>query len=68
MANAHCESCKFFDEHNGNGNGGQVSTDAGLCRFNPPVSQLGPDTKGLWPVVETKDWCGHFAPEMTAAE
>jgi len=66
MASAHCETCKFFDEHKGNG--GQASADAGLCRFNPPVSQPGPDTKGLWPVVEIKDWCGHFAPEMTAAE
>ncbi|MCJ2013363.1 hypothetical protein [Methylobacterium sp. J-076] len=65
-ANASCESCRFYDEHHGNGS--VAKTDEGLCRFNPPVSQPGPDTKGLWPVVATKDWCGHFTAEMTAAE
>ena len=56
MANAKCESCKFFDEHKVNG------------RFNPPVSQPGPEAHGLWPVVGSTDWCGHYTPEMTAAE
>jgi hypothetical protein len=66
MANATCQSCKFFDDHKSNS--AQAQNDAGLCRFNPPVSQPGPDTKGLWPVVATEDWCGHFSAEMTAAE
>ena len=66
MADAHCESCKFFDEHKGNG--AAAHSDAGLCRFNPPVTQPGPSEHGLWPVVATSDWCGHFAPELTAAE
>jgi hypothetical protein len=65
-ANASCESCRFYDEHHGNG--AQAKADEGLCRFNPPVSQPGPDTKGLWPVVATNDWCGHFTADMTAAE
>jgi hypothetical protein len=66
MANASCQSCKFFDDHHGNG--AKAQDDAGLCRFNPPVSQPSADAKGLWPVVESKDWCGHFTAEMTAAE
>ena len=63
---ASCESCRFFDEHQGNG--GHAAGDQGLCRFNPPVSQPAPESKGLWPVVANSDWCGHYAPEMTAAE
>lgn len=46
MANAKCESCKFFDEHQGNG--GAAQNDAGLCRYNPPISQPAADAKGLW--------------------
>ncbi|MFC6790408.1 hypothetical protein ACFQE0_12795 [Methylobacterium komagatae] len=65
-ANASCESCRFYDEHKGNG--AALKADEGLCRFNPPISQPGPDSKGLWPVVATQDWCGHFTAEMTAAE
>ena len=60
----HCGSCAFFDEHHVNG--GASSKDDGLCRFNPPISQPGPDTHGLWPVVAEQDWCGHYAPEHAA--
>jgi hypothetical protein len=66
MANAKCESCKFFDDHKVNGAAAQH--DEGLCRFNPPVSQPGPEAHGLWPVVGSTDWCGHYTPELTAAE
>ncbi|KAB7784121.1 hypothetical protein [Methylorubrum populi] len=66
MANAKCESCRFFDEHKVNGAAAQ--NDEGLCRYNPPVSQPGPQDHGLWPVVGSADWCGHYAPELTAAE
>ncbi len=68
-ASSSCGRCTFFDEHHADG--GQDSVDAGLCRFNPPVSQPGPDAHGLWPVVTEKDWCGHFASEnlgLAAAE
>lgn len=65
-ANAACESCRFFDDHKLNG--AQAKGDEGLCRFNPPVSQPAPESKGLWPVVASKDWCGHFTAEMSAAE
>ena len=65
-----CGHCAFFDHHHGNG--AQQAQDGGLCRFNPPVSQPGPDAHGLWPVVSEGDWCGHFEvdakPGMTAAE
>lgn len=54
---AACASCVFFDDHKSNA--GAATGDAGLCRFNPPVSQPSPDARGLWPVVESNDWCGH---------
>jgi len=50
--------CLFFEDHAVND--GKSTKDDGLCRYNPPVSQVGPRTHGLWPVVSAKDWCGHF--------
>ena len=58
MASTSCESCTYYD--GGHGNTGKTSGSEGLCRFNPPVSQPGPDAHGLWPVVGQSDWCGHF--------
>ena len=52
-----CASCVFYDDHQGNA--GSTSADAGLCRFNPPVSQPDANSRGLWPVVASGDWCGH---------
>lgn len=63
---SHCESCTYFDEHQTN-SGKLASAAEGLCRFNPPVSQPGPDAHGLWPVVGEKDWCGHFSAEGHSA-
>lgn len=63
---ATCDSCRYFDEHKTNA--GQTSSDEGLCRFNPPVSQPEPKGHGLWPVVEAKDWCGHFDAGLAPAE
>ncbi len=57
-----CGACAFFDEHNA----AAPSGHEGLCRFNPPVSQPTAEAHGLWPVVTEKDWCGHFAPEITS--
>lgn len=43
--------------------------DAGLCRYNPPISQPDPDARGFWPVVTAEDWCGHYtAPHGKAAQ
>ena len=56
-----CGSCTFFDEQAA---ARAPAAPAGLCRFNPPVSQPTPDAHGLWPVVSQQDWCGHFAPEQ----
>lgn len=64
--NAVCESCRFYDEHKTNG--GASAGNEGLCRFNPPVSQPEPKGHGLWPVVDAKDWCGHFSPDVMPAE
>lgn len=63
---AACASCRFFDDHKTNS--GHAAADEGLCRFNPPVSQPEPNGHGLWPVVGSKDWCGHFNPGIAPAE
>ena len=63
MAQA-CESCTYYDSKHSNG--GAKAADAGLCRYNPPVSQPAPDGQGLWPVVTKEDWCGHYASQTTA--
>ena len=66
MVHGSCSKCTFFDEH--------VKTtpapakDDGLCRYNPPVTQPGPTEHGLWPVVSTSDWCGHFSHETSPAQ
>ncbi|WBU53385.1 hypothetical protein [Paracoccus sp. SCSIO 75233] len=58
MANSSCSDCAFFEDHKANS---EVNLDdAGLCRFNPPVTQPTADKRGLWPVVKSNDWCGHF--------
>ncbi|WBU64218.1 hypothetical protein [Paracoccus aerodenitrificans] len=58
MADSSCADCAFFEDHKSN-NKADLS-DAGLCRFNPPISQPSADARGLWPVVKNDDWCGHF--------
>lgn len=63
--NASCKACNFYEDHAAN-NGAQVDK-AGLCRFNPPVSQPNAEARGLWPVVASSDWCGHFNGEGKAA-
>ena len=71
MTTCACSNCQFF------GNQSKASSKAkekgdGLCRYNPPFPQSAADSHGLWPVVGTKDWCGHFAATverfMAAAE
>ncbi|UDL95694.1 MULTISPECIES: hypothetical protein [Lichenihabitans] len=70
ITNASCNKCAFFDDHAVSG--AQAPKNDGLCRFNPPISQPGPEEHGLWPVVSTNDWCGHFnsasAQSQVAAE
>ena len=66
ITGAACQSCRFFDDHKLNG--GFTQNDAGLCRFNPPISQPEPQAQGLWPVVASRDWCGHFTPDQMPAE
>ncbi len=68
-ASAACQKCTFFDDHAKMAL--QSANTDGLCRFNPPISQPSPEAHGLWPVVSSSDWCGHFAPNSslsTAAE
>ncbi len=64
-SNATCNACAFYENHVANTQ--KVSGDAGLCRFNPPVTQPEANARGLWPVVASNDWCGHFATERKAA-
>lgn len=61
MSSSNCAQCAFFEDHAANT--GAALGDAGLCRFNPPISQPTADGRGLWPVVKESDWCGHFKTE-----
>lgn len=65
-ATAACVSCRFFDTHKLNDAAAQ--NNRGLCRYNPPINQPNPQGHGLWPVVASQDWCGHFSPHDLPAE
>lgn len=58
-----CKTCAYYEDHKAN-----LSNvdDAGLCRANPPVNQVAPDSRGYWPVVNATDWCGRFATTFPA--
>jgi hypothetical protein len=62
---ASCKACSFYEDHAANG--AAAVENAGLCRFNPPVSQPDANARGLWPVVASNDWCGHFDGDRKAA-
>ena len=70
MTTCACGNCQFFDTHSKPAK--QMKHEGGLCRYNPPLAQSGGGTPGVWPLVDTRDWCGHFAATverfMTAAE
>ncbi|PTQ75812.1 hypothetical protein [Celeribacter persicus] len=54
MSETACKTCAFFEIK-------AAKTDAkGECRFNPPVFLTEEEHKGMWPVVQSDDWCGHF--------
>ena len=64
---ARCDACVYFDDHAANG--ARAADDAGLCPYDPPVSQPDPDSRGLWPVVKAEDWCGHvMAPRIARSQ
>ncbi len=71
MTTCACGNCQFMDIQS-KAAMKHKKDHAGLCRYNPPIAQGGDEASGLWPVVGTKDWCGHFAAKverfMTAAE
>jgi hypothetical protein len=74
MTTCACSNCQFFDNRS-KAAARQSEKDSGLCRYNPPMPPIGKEAgngHGMWPVVERKDWCGHFAATverfMTAAE
>lgn len=62
---AACSACAFYEDHIANSD--RKIEDAGLCRFNPPVTQPAADARGYWPIVKSDDWCGHFSAELKAA-
>ncbi|HWK32900.1 MAG TPA: hypothetical protein VNR51_04380 [Hyphomicrobium sp.] len=70
MTTCACGNCQFFDTQSKPIH--QKDRDIGLCRYNPPMAQAGGTTPAVWPLVESRDWCGHFAVTverfMTAAE
>ena len=58
MSTTACKSCSFFETE-------AKTTEAGLCRFNPPVFLTEEEKRGIWPVVKTDDWCGHHSDTPT---
>ena len=76
MTTCACGNCQFFDNRSKAATR-QKEKDSGLCRYNPPMPHTAANGHadsghGVWPVVDKKDWCGHFAATverfMTAAE
>jgi hypothetical protein len=69
MTTCACGNCQFFDTQSKAAK--KAEREAGLCRYNPPLPQAEDET-AVWPLVRSKDWCGHFAATverfMTAAE
>ncbi|WP_371412546.1 hypothetical protein [Rhodovulum sp. BSW8] len=57
-----CSMCAVFEDHGANAE--NMLEKVGPCRFNPPVSQPEAASRGLWPVVKSKDRCGHFETEV----
>jgi hypothetical protein len=70
MTTCACGNCQFFDTQNKAAK--HSKHEAGLCRYNPPLAQAGASEPAVWPMVQSRDWCGHFAVTverfMTAAE
>lgn len=70
MTTCACGNCQFFDAQGKMTR--QKNRDSGLCRFNPPMAQTEVGEPAVWPRVDSRDWCGHFAATverfMTAAE
>jgi hypothetical protein len=61
MTTCACSNCQFFDTRS-KAAMQQKEKDSGLCRYNPPMPHAAAGNRhGKWPVVEKKDWCGHFA-------
>ena len=60
MTTCTCGNCQFFDNQS-KAAAKQEEKDTGLCRYNAPTAQSAANRHGVWPVVEKKDWCGHFA-------
>jgi hypothetical protein len=60
MTTCACGNCQFFDNRS-KAAMKQKEKDTGLCRYNPPAALADGEGRGAWPVVEKKDWCGHFA-------
>jgi hypothetical protein len=74
MTTCACSNCQFFDDRS-KAAMQRKEADRGLCRYNPPmppVAAASTTGQGIWPVVEKRDWCGHFAATverfMAAAE
>ena len=71
MTTCACGNCQFFDTKT-KAAASLPKDGSGLCRYNPPLPSAKAETEGVWPVVASKDWCGHFAATverfMSAAE
>ena len=51
-----CNHCAYFRQYDG-----QATSEAtsGACRVNPPSAST-QDKMAVWPIVNSKDWCGRF--------
>jgi hypothetical protein len=63
MTTCACGNCQFMDNE-GKAAAKHRSEDAGLCRYYPPMTRQANASAGVWPVVTSKDWCGHFAAKV----
>lgn len=56
-----CENCRYFQPNETNGETGDCRRYAPRpLQEGRPLSVLAP-----WPMVETADWCGEWAPPPT---
>ena len=58
-----CGKCKYYDVYFDQYNKSKLGH--GACHYNPPQI-VGGDygTKGYWPDVYEKDWCGHHVEKF----
>jgi hypothetical protein len=58
-----CDNCRYFHHYTKGAQGDQ--SVFGWCRALPPTTdQEHKNSKGVWPLVEKKDWCGAWTADQ----